>query len=204
MKQAKKEKNIFGIHIGSIKPVMIKLLLVSVLGAGIVGIISLLSGEFGELQSKILLTVILTSGLSVGMLIYLTVMGSAYQLVGLAGSIVAAISFVLGMWLIWKDWNFWGSNMEYVFKNYAFSTVIAIAIAHICLIVRLLAHKLPVVRIGIALTIGFIAVLTALIGSLIYFERDEYITSYRVIGVLGILILLGTVILPVWARIQKK
>lgn len=183
---------------------MIKLLLVSVLGAGIVGIISLLSGEFGELQSKILLTVILTSGLSVGMLIYLTVMGSAYQLVGLAGSIVAAISFVLGMWLIWKDWNFWGSNMEYVFKNYAFSTVIAIAIAHICLIVRLLAHKLPVVRIGIALTIGFIAVLTALIGSLIYFERDEYITSYRVIGVLGILILLGTVILPVWARIQKK
>src|SRR5438874_261382 len=126
----KNKKYLFGIPLKQIKPAFIKLLLASVAVAGLVGIVSLLSGEFGETQSRILLTVILTSGLSVGMLIYLSVMDTRYQVLGLAGGVISVISFMLGMWLVWTEWNLFNGQYEHLIKNYAFSTIVAIAIAH--------------------------------------------------------------------------
>lgn len=199
------QQYLFGkVPLARIKPTFIKVLLASVTIAGFTGIICLLSGEFGETQGKILATVILTSGLSIGMLIYLTVLESRYQILGIAGSIASAISFLLGALLIWTDWNIFSGNSEALLKNYAFTTIIAIAIAHTCLIARLLAHKVSMVRLGTGMTIGCIGVLTLVLGNLIYGEFSDYDSLYRVIGVLGILILLGTIIIPVWARLQKQ
>lgn len=199
------QKYLFGtVPLAQIKPTFIKVLLASVAVAGIIGIISLLSGEFGETQTKILATVILTSGLSIGMLIYLTVIGSPYQLLGFAGGIASIASFLLGTWLIWAEWSFFSYNSEGLLKSYTFSTIVAIAIAHTCLIVRLLANKLPLIRAGIIATIGCIGALTYILGAIIYGDYSNYDSLYRISGVLGILVLLGTIIIPVLARLQKK
>lgn len=197
-------KNLFtGMSLGVARPLIIKVLLASVASAGLVGIISLLSGEFGEIQGKILFTVILTSGFSIGTLIYLTAAGR-YQIVAIFGVIAAIISFCLGLCLVWMEWNFFESNFEYIFKNYIFSTIVAIAIAHSCLIVRLLEHKVMLIRIGAGITIGNVIVLTGLIGYMIYGKVEDPEVLLRLMGVIGILVAVGTIVTPVWARTQKK
>lgn len=188
---------------GIARPLIIKILLASVTAAGIVGIISLLSGEFGEMQAKILLTVLLTSGFSIGTLIYMTV-ARQYQIVAIFGVIAAIISFCIGLSLVWLEWNFFEGNYEYVIKNYLFSTIVAIAIAHSCLIIRLLEHKTTYIRIGAGVTIGNVAILTGLLGYLLYGNLESSEVLFRLMGVIGILVAVGTIVTPVLARMQKK
>ena len=194
-----------GIPISGARAVIIKVLLASVAAAGIIGIISLVIGEFGELQGRILLTVILTAGLSIASLINLSTTGSRFEWIGLSGIIVAFISFCLGLWLVWVSYQWYSSADQIILKNYAFTAIVATAIAHICLIVRLLLHKVVGVKIGAAVTIGSVIALTLLLARLIYLEDtgDNTILA-RLMGVFGILIVLGTIITPVWGWLQKK
>lgn len=203
----KLEKYIFGLPVGNVKPTVIKVLLASVAIAGIVGIVSLLAGEFGTLQIKIIITVILTSGLSVGMLIYLTTASTRYQAIGLAGIVAALISFAIGMWLAWTEWNLFRNDYEYLIKTYAFSTVAAIGFAHTCLLVRLLGHKLFTISVGTAATIGCIFMVVVLAAAYIYGENYGSASTnmiVRYMGVFGILVAIGTIIIPVWAWLQRK
>lgn len=202
----KQEILIFGIKSSKLKPILISALLGSVTIAGIVGIISLLIGEFGEIQGRVLFTSIVTSGLSVGLLIYSTLLTTIYRIIGWLGTLSAVTAFLLGLGVIWIDWSSLNSGDLglQVLKGYAFATVLAIAFAHMSLVVRLLEHKIEAIRIGIAITMGCMGLLAFLIGVLIYSDFDNSEQLARWMGVLSILIATGTVTLPVWARLQKK
>ena len=192
-------------QVKQIKPILIKVLLASVGVAGLVGIFALLYGQFGNIHADIIGTVILTAALSVGLLIYLSIDNSRYHVVGLMGIITSFVAFALGLILIWSNWSLFDDGNDDAWRAYVLTLVMSVALAHISLLVRLLDHRVAAIRMGILGTILSSVVLVVLFWSLLYargFELQD--TIPRMIGVFGILAASGTIILPVWARLQKK
>lgn len=187
------------------KPILIKVLLGSVGAAGLVGIIALLSGEFSSIHGRIIATVILTAALSVGLLIYLSIDNTRYRVIGLLGVMTALIAFALGLLMIWSESRLFFEGTMKLWKAYVLTTIMSVAFAHISLITRLLDHPVAAIRTGVLATIICSISFIGICAYILYGNGLDYEdTMPRLLGVFGILIASGTIILPVWARIQKK
>lgn len=188
-----------------VKPILIKVLLGSVGIAGLVGILALLFGEFSSIHGKIIATVILTAALSVGLLIYLSIDNTRYRVVGVIGVITSLVAFTLGLLMIWTESRLFFEGTMQLWRAYALTTILSIALAHSSLMTRLLDHPVAAIRTGILATIVCSMGFVGICAYILFGNGLDYEDSMpRLLGVFGILIATGTIILPVWARIQKK
>lgn len=169
----------------------------------VVGIFTLLTGEFGETQGKILLTTVLTAGFSIISLCHLAVTGRTLRVVGYTGIGVSVVAFILGIALIWEDWqNF--NSWEVLGRAFMIFSILSISFAHANLLLLLGGRKRPVIRLGLLFTVASIALVSILIIIPILTDGDvpgENGDAYwRVFGVIAILDVFGTIVVPVTSR----
>lgn len=181
-------------------------IIVSFSGAALVGIIALLSGDFGETQGKIILTTLLMGATSITALCHLAIADRAMRTVGFVGLAASTVTLVTGLVLIWRDWN--DSAFEDWLKVFIVAGVLAVSFAHTNLLLLLVGRRRRVIRIGLMVTLVMIAVVAIMIilpvvseGEIPSVADEEW--YWRLFGVVGILDVLGTVVVPVLAIFVK-
>lgn len=181
-------------------------IIVSLSLTALVGIITLLSGSWGDVQVKVLLTTLLFAGFSISVLCHLAVVGRALQLVGFAGVVVSSISLVTGLVLIWGNWDNWESQ-EVVLKVFGVTGVLAVSLAHANLLLLLGQRRNRIVRTLLYVTVAIIGVVALMLclpiatgGDIPGDDADGY---WRLLGVVAILDVLGSIVLPVTGRFLR-
>ncbi|MDO9589590.1 MAG: hypothetical protein Q7J04_00420, partial [Microcella sp.] len=122
--------------------------------------------------------------------------------VGFVGLAASAVALVTGLVLIWRDWN--DSAFEDWLKVFVTAGVLAVSFAHVNLLLLLAGRRRLVIRIGLMVTLVMITAVAIMIilpvvseGEIPGFENEEW--YWRLFGVVGILDVLGTVVVPVLA-----
>jgi hypothetical protein len=182
-------------------------IIVSLSIAALVGIVVLLTGANNEVLSKILGTTLVLAAFSVTSLCHLAVVGKAPQIVGFVGIVASGCAFAVADILLWSNGtlsNEWSQNL---YRTLWVLTVLALSLAHANLMLLLEPRKHRGVRIGLRVTLALIALVA--IGIWIPIldngtfpgSHDEW--YWRLFGVLAILDVLGTIVLPVTGVILK-
>ena len=155
--------------------------------AALMGIAALLgAGEFGETEGRILATTVAVGLESMAVLCYLALAGRPYAWVGGVGAAVSAVAFLTTLDLIWLEGDalrLWGST-----------AIVAATFAQMSLLLALSAGR---GRDGLLWpTLAAVAVLAAmLVGPIVNESFPEDDGYWRLLGVVAILDVLGTVVL---------
>ncbi len=180
----------------SLKKLSLQVLIGSVAVSALLGIFAILSGDFGWIEVRILLTTLTVSAaslccLSCGALIEARgTRGLPHAGVGL--SLVAALLVVGGIWT--------ESDSEFLWKTAVTTATFAVATAHVSLL--LLARLAP--RFAWARWAAFLVVygVAAVVTAMVVFEvHDEWM--FRLLGVLAILDAAVTIVVPVLHRLSS-
>lgn len=170
---------------------------VSVAVSALLGVIALLSGNFGDLQVKILLTTLTTSGASICALSCMTLWegrGRKYPaLPGVVLAIVAAVLVTLGIWM--------ESEAEAYWKAAITLTLIAVATAHISLL------SMARLRRGFAWSVSAAYLFTYALACMISFMLWAELSSdahYRLVGVLSIAVVSLSIAIPVFHKLSAS
>lgn len=190
-----------------IRRVAIIFIIVSLAIAALFGIVTLLTGDFGELQGKILLTTLLLAGFSITALCHLAVVGRSLRIVGFVGIAVSVLAFVSGAVLIWRSWDNWSEPWEITLKAFSVFSILAASLAQANLLLLLAERRNRIVRTGLFVTVSLIGVLALLVilpivtdGDIPGDSGDGY---WRFFGVVAILDVLGTIVIPVLGRFLR-
>jgi hypothetical protein len=182
-------------------------IIVSLSLTALVGIVTLLTATFGELQGKVVLTTLLVAAFSITALCHLAVVGRALRIVGWVGIGASGVALILGVVLIWGSWENWNETWDDVLKAFATASVVAVSLAHANLLLLLAERRSPVLRTALFITVGLIGLLALLIILPIVTEGEipgqNGELYFRVLGVVAILDALGTIVLPVINRVTR-
>lgn len=120
-----------------LRRIAIIFIIVSLALTALVGIVTLLTASFGEVQGKIILTTLLVAGFSITALCHLAVAGRALRVVGYVGIAMSAAALITGAILIWGGWLNWGQEWEILLKTFAVVAILAVSLAHANLLLLL-------------------------------------------------------------------
>jgi hypothetical protein len=192
-----------GVRRATIVAVVAALVLTAVLG-----ITALLSGEFGELQAKILLTTVTVAAFGTTSLCHLAVVTRSVRAVGFAGIAASLGAALCALVLIWRDWPTGGSIWEGWFKALAVLAIAAVSLAQANLLLLLAGRRHPLIRASLGVTLLAIAVVAGMValpiltnGEIPGSDGEAY---WRLLGVMGILDALGTIALPVLGLVLQR
>lgn len=178
-------------------------IIVSLSLTALIGIFALLTG-FEEVQGKILLTTLVIAGFSITSLCHLAVVGKALQVVGFIGIVVSGVAMVAAVVLIWGE----DYDGDVLWKTLGVASVWAVSLAHANLLLLLGQRRNSTIRYGLLVTVGLVALVAILITLPIvsngeipgYEAQDAY---WKFFGVIAILDVLGTIVLPVASRFLR-
>lgn len=167
--------------------------------AALMGVVALLAGgAFGETEAKILFTTLLVGVVSVTVLCYLATAGTPSQPVGVAGGLAVPVPLVAALTMIWRDWD--TGVPEWLDRTFGVGAVVAATLAQACLLLALAARARPLVRRILVGTLVLAAVLAGVISYLIVGPEPQEQAFFRVLGVIAILDVLGTVLVAALTR----
>lgn len=162
--------------------------------AALLGVVALLSGDFGDTEARILGTTVLVGCASIAVLCFLAVGGTEYAGVGLLGGVVTVGTVVIGLVLIWADVS---SDGDLV-RAFLIGIILAGTLAQACLLLALAAHgTTTTVRVLLLLTLCAAALLAVLLIAGVFEDNGDLA---RVIGIVAILDVLGTVVVAALSR----
>lgn len=186
--------------------------IVSLVVAAGIGIFTIVSGEFGETQSKVLLTTLAVAAFAILALCHLAIINRDVRIVGWVGIGTSVLAFAAAATLIWWNWDLFGYGDNGVYmtltKVFAISTLAAVSFAHANLMLLLATTPLRWLRIALDLNLVLIGLVPLLVIPVILTDSafppqslaDVY---WRFFGVILILDALGTVALPVTSLIVR-
>lgn len=167
--------------------------------AALMGIVALLGGgEFGEGEVRVLLTTLIVGCASICALSYLATTGTRWSRVGAAGGVVLVVPVVTALVLVWSDS---GGDSEGVLKTFGIGVVLAVTCAQVCLLLALAGDG----RLGLVLwsTVA-VTVLVAVLVSAMIVDGLGGNDPWRLLGILAILDVLGTVVTVALARFSDR
>ncbi|MET4158725.1 hypothetical protein [Agromyces sp. PvR057] len=175
----------------------------------VVGIVTLLSGDFGEVQGRVLGTTLLIAGASILALCHLSVVGRPVRVVGFVGLGASAVALVIGLLLIWTPWYDNGGGWpDDLWRWFGITSIVAASLAHANLLLQLSGRRRRAVRIALAITLAAIAVVAVMLVLPLISEwaipGDDGGEYWRWFGVIAIVDALGTVVLPVVALLVRE
>lgn len=182
------------------------MLVCSIALSALMGIWAIVSGEFGDLQSRVLgtsTTIVGTSifGLSCGAYLEKTHAKNSFaSFVPATGIFCAVFSAAIVLWMIWghDDWS-----EEFLFKTLAVSLVFAFSFAQL----SLLSMARLAARFRWAMVTAYVSILTlaATVSAVTLFSRgEENFFILRFIGVLAVIDAAVTVMIPVFHRLNRS
>lgn len=175
---------------------ILKILIISLCISALIGIIIILTGKFGKLETKILLTTLSIFIFSIPSLCCSTVYNKN-KLLARCGIIISILANILSLSLIWNilDWTIiipW----KFLITFFLMSN----SLAHISLLSLIDSNKTAKIVRNITITLS---VIIDLIFLLILWFNIGFISA-RIILVLIILITLGTIISPILNKLYNK
>lgn len=184
----------------AIRRVAVICIIVSLSITALIGIATLLGGDFGDVQGKIMMTTLVIGTFSVLALADLAVAGRRFEWSGYVGILAAFVGLVMGLYLVWTELR----PGEVFWKIFGITAVVAGSLAHANLLLLLGERRRPVVRTSLWITVGLIAVLAGMIIALVITDGDISGDAYfRVMGTVAILDVLGTIVVPVVSRFLR-
>jgi hypothetical protein len=162
--------------------------------AALLGVVALLGSGFGETEARVLGTTCLVGGACLAVLCFLAVSATDYAPVGLLGGVVTLGTTVIGLVLLWAgDWP--GDDL---FRTFLVGIILAVALAQACLLLAVAATGTSTtVKVLLLLTLCVVALLAVLLCAAVFDASGDLI---RLIGVLAILDVLGTVVVSALSR----
>lgn len=171
------------------------------------GIIVLLVDIGSETTFQVVSTTALTGAFSVAAFCGATLLGRRGQWFGAVTIGLAAITLALSLWFLWGDpyADPFSTSFTDVLDQVLYSLIVVTAVASVCSLILLLASTRSwTVRIALALTLGLLALGTALTLITIWVETAwEYDWLTRVNGIVWILAALGVVVVPLSSLLLK-
>jgi hypothetical protein len=137
----------------------------------------------------VLLTTVVVGCASVVTLCCLTVVGGRFQLVGLAGFLVAVAAAALGLVMVW-DWS--GDLPERFYETFGVAVTVSLTLAQISLLLGLAGVRRTLAPL-MWTTVGLAVVVASMVSVMItgYEPGDAFL---RTLGVVAILDVLGTLV----------
>jgi len=176
----------------------LRLLIVSIVISGALAIAALVTGEFGPLQAKVLLSALATSGASIcGMACGAAWDQHRWQKAALGGLGLIVVTLAVTLFAFWVE----PEPIDTWMKTVATGWLLSVAAAHASLLGlartdRLLGWiRTSSITLGFALAIG----IALPIWSTVFEDNLPY---FRGLGVVGVLMLTGSLSLPVAARLR--
>ena len=189
----------------STKKFFLYLLTCSIALSALMGIWAIISGEFGELQGRILgttTTIVGTSVLGLACGAYLEnprTKNSPAYFVPIAGIFLAVLSAAIILWMIW---GYDGGSEEFLFKTLGVSLMFAFSFAQL----SLLSLSRLAARFRWAMIAAYVSILTlaATVSAIILFSQgEENFFILRFIGVLAVVDAAVTVMIPIFHRLSR-
>ena len=178
------------------KKVALWFLIVSVAISAALGILAILTGNFGDFEMRIILTTLTISAASIGALAAGALWEGRGQkelpLLGIALSVVAALLIITGIWFEPHSEQYW--------KFTASTGVLAAATTHACLLS--LAKLAPRFAWARLVTLTAVYTLAVLIVMTIYFEPTGDL-GFRLIGTVSIIVAALTIMTPIFHRLSR-
>lgn len=167
--------------------------------AALMGIAALLgAGSFGESEARVLLTTLVVGCASVCVLCYLATAGTRWQAVGGIGSAVVLLPTVTSLLLVWSDWEDTGDG---VLRAFGVGVVLAVTLAQVCLLLGVAGSR-PNLRLVLGATVLLATVVAIIVSSLIL-GGDGSGDIWRVLGIVAILDVLGTLVTIALAKFVR-
>ncbi len=196
-----------------LRRIIVWVIVVSLVITAAVGIATLLSGEMGETQSKVLITTLAIAGFSVTALCHLAVINRDVRVVGWAGIVSSALGLVAALMLIWRSWeyeeNYSQGLWDFVNKAFVVLLICALSFAHANLMLLLAHSRRRWMRMAlganlILITLVAVMVIPAVVSNGEFPSALIADTYWRLFGVVAILDALGTIALPVTTLIMRR
>jgi hypothetical protein len=181
-------------------------IVVSLSATALIGIVTLFSGDFGDIQARVMFSTLMIAGFSITVLCHLAVVGRALQVVGFVGVGFSVVALATSLVLLWRDSYFY-EDTDFLVKTAGVTAVLAISFAHANLLLLLGQRRNRVVRVLLYVTVALVAIVALLVclpiatgGEIPGNDGDTY---WRLLGVAAILDVLGTIVLPVTGRLLR-
>lgn len=170
--------------------------------AALMGVLALLSGgEFGEREVDVLLTTLLVGVTSIAVLCYLATADTPFRLVGIAGGLASVPTLGMGLLLVWT--RIGDANESLSWKSFGIGSVASTSLAQVALLLVLAASAAPYVRGLLAGTLAAIAWVAVHVSTIIL-GADVSDMSVRLLGVVAILDVLGTVVVAALGKFGRR
>jgi hypothetical protein len=199
--------------IKGVRRIAIWTVIVSLVITALIGIYTIVSGEFGETQGKVMLTTLAVAGFSILALCHLAVFGRDVKIFGWVGIGTSGVALVLAATLIWWNWSDFMYQPSDLYlnltKSFAVSALVAVSLAHANLMLLLQNSPLRWIRTALSVALVLITIVPTLVIPVILTEgtfppmsfQDVY---WRFFGVILILDALATIALPVTTLIVRS
>ena len=184
----------------SMKKILIKTLITTFILGALIGIIAVIFDLWNDVTSNILLSIVVLFGFSVSGLASSTAYEKAKDtfipIAGLIITIISAIYFELAVW----DVEFFKLTSVYSWEVPIILIILSASSGHISLLM-LISSEDDVVKMSKLSTIVVSLIMDALIINNVASSLD---VSWKVIIIIGILVILGTIITPLLNILNKK
>jgi hypothetical protein len=174
--------------------------------AAVIGIIALVSGEFGELQGRVILSTLTVAAFGTTSLCHLAIVARAVRVVGFVGIAASLFAAVSAYLLIWTEWDEF-TDGDALIKALISSAILAASLAQANLLLLLARHRSTLIRLGLGITLIAVATVVAMLWLTIFTDGDipgdEGSAYWRALGVVGIVDALGTIALPIVALVLR-
>ena len=199
--------------IKGVRRIAIWTVIISLVITALIGIYTIVGGEFGETQSKVMLTTLAVAGFSILALCHLAVFGRDVKVFGWVGIGTSGVALGLAATLIWWNWSDYMYEPSDLYlnltKSFAVSALVAVSLAHANLMLLLQNSSLRWIRTALSVALVFITIVPALVLPVILTDgtfppmsfQDVY---WRFFGVILILDALATIALPVTTLIVRS
>ncbi len=185
--------------------------IVAVSISAVLGIVLLLTGGWGDLQGRILLTTIVIAAFATTALCHLAQVNRPLRVVGFTGIAASVGALIPVLWIIWGDWGVWGVfgsvGYDWLWKSFAVLGILAASLAQANLLLLLASRRQRAVRLVLCVTLAAIAGVALMIWLPVLTDGEvpgDFGDSYwRIFGVVAILDVLGTIVLPVLGLVLK-
>ena len=170
------------------------------------GIIVLLGDVESDATYKVIATTALTGAISVAAFCGATLVGRRAQWFGIATIGMSAVTMALSLWFLWGDPYADSEHYERAEALFQLLSSFALvtAVASISSLILLLVPRSRVVRIGLPITLGLLALGTSLVLITIWVESAwEFEWLPRLNGIVWILAALGVVIVPLTSLLLR-
>lgn len=170
--------------------------------SALLGVLVLVGGELGDGAVQVLLTTALVGACSVVGLCFLATAGTGLWPLGAGGGVLVAVPLVSGLLLVWGEGAVYADDGAALLgRTLGVGAVLAVSWAQVCALALVGRHASPVVRAIRALTLVPVALLAVLLVALVL-GGDLGESGARLLGVVAILDVLGTVVTSVLARLD--